>query len=104
MNTNVRMTVCLSGLGENVIFSVSKLGRGLISSSFATYGCCHPYSYILGNLENLFDILFTGTFILYGFGNQKFTETRKDIWKIKVEQAGHKRRVFRIMEAADSYP
>ena len=37
-----RPYVCLSGLGGNVIFSASNLDRGLISSSFATYGCFHP--------------------------------------------------------------
>ncbi len=36
------MSVCPSGLGENVIFSAPNYDRGLISSSFATYGCCHP--------------------------------------------------------------
>ncbi len=29
-------------LGGNVIFWAPNLDRGLISSSFATYGCCHP--------------------------------------------------------------
>ncbi len=38
----VHMSVCL-GLGGNVLFSAPNQDRGLISSSFATYGCCHPY-------------------------------------------------------------
>ncbi len=36
------MYVCSSGLGGNIIFSAPNKDRGLISSSFTTYGCCHP--------------------------------------------------------------
>ena len=36
------MSVCQPPLGENVIFSAPNLDRGLISLSFATYGCCCP--------------------------------------------------------------
>ncbi len=35
-------SVCQPRLGRNVIFSAPSLDRCLISSSFATYGCCHP--------------------------------------------------------------
>ncbi len=48
---SVRMSVCLSGLGGNVIFSAPNHDRGLISSSFATYGCCHP-CYLFGYVVN----------------------------------------------------
>ncbi len=34
-------SVCQPLLGGNVIFSAPNLDRGLISSSFATYGCFH---------------------------------------------------------------
>ncbi len=37
------MSVHLSGLGGNAIFSAFNLDRGLNSSSFATYGCRHSY-------------------------------------------------------------
>ena len=36
------MSVCQPRLEGNVIFSAPNLDRGLISSSFATYRCCHP--------------------------------------------------------------
>ena len=39
---SIRMSVCPSGLGENVFFSAANQDNGLISSSFATYGCFHP--------------------------------------------------------------
>ena len=42
---SVRLSVCPSGLGGNVIFSVP----GLVSSSFATYGCCHPCLFLNTN-------------------------------------------------------
>ena len=38
----VHPSVCPSGLGGNIFSSVPNKDRGLISSSFATYGCCHP--------------------------------------------------------------
>ncbi len=45
---SVRVSVCQPRLGGNVILSEPNLDRGLISSSFATYGCCHPCLLILG--------------------------------------------------------
>ncbi len=38
---SVRMSLRQPRLGGSVIFSAPNLDRGLISSSFATYGCCH---------------------------------------------------------------
>ncbi len=35
-------SVCQSGLRRNAIFSAANQDRGLISSSYATDGCCHP--------------------------------------------------------------
>ncbi len=48
---SVRMSV-RHNLGGNVIFSAPNSDfRGLILSSFTTYGCCHPCFYIISMLS-----------------------------------------------------
>ncbi len=50
---STRMSVCPSGLEGNLIFSAPN--RGIISSSFAAYGCCH-YFFFTNIIESFMSV------------------------------------------------
>ncbi len=90
----VCQSVCLPvwppGLGRNVIFSVPNYDNGLISSSYATYGCYHPCFFLYSDviivepLYRLGPFGFTYLGIPEAPGNQGFMDVVKALEWVQI--------------------